>query len=282
MKDNPTQEKWIPMTSVNNKDGIPAASDIYSFTVQIVNVVFVGQPGQPNDWVLVDAGMPRSADTILQAAEARFGTGCRPKAIVLTHGHFDHVGAVVQLAERWNVPVYAHALELPYLTGQSAYPEPDPSVEGGLIAKISAYFPNDPVDLGERVRTLPANGSIPDMPGWRWIHTPGHAPGHVSLFRERDRVLIAGDAFITVKQDSFYKVLTQKREIHEPPRYYTTDWQAAKDSVARLEALKPQIAVTGHGEPMEGEPLAEGLTALVRDFDTIAVPDHGRYVDHPE
>ena len=48
------------------------------------------------------------------------------------------------------------------------------------------------------------------MPGWRWIPTPGHTPGHVSLFREADRSLIAGDAFVTVRQDSLYKVVIQQ------------------------------------------------------------------------
>ena len=45
----------------------------------------------------------------------------------------------------------------------------------------------------------PSDGSIPNMPGWQWIHTPGHSPGHISLFREKDRSLIAGDAFVAVK-----------------------------------------------------------------------------------
>lgn len=126
---------------------------------------------------------------------------------------------------------------------------------------------------------LPADGSVPEMPGWKWIHTPGHSPGHVSLYRESDRMLIAGDAFITVKQDSLYKVMVQEREIHGPPRYFTTDWEAAKKSVQTLEALKPAIAITGHGEPMYEEELSEGLKKLVKTFDQTAVPDFGRYVD---
>ena len=122
------------------------------------------------------------------------------------------------------------------------------SVEGGLVAKISPLFPNEPVDLGNNVEPLPSDGSIPNMPGWQWIHTPGHSPGHISLFREKDHSLIVGDAFVTVKQDSLYNVLTQELEISGPPRYLTTDWGAAKESVIRLEALKPKIAITGHGD----------------------------------
>lgn len=144
---------------------------------------------------------------------------------------------------------------------------------------MSPMFPNEPINLGNQVEELPSDGSVPHMPGFRWIHTPGHAPGHVSLFREEDRALIAGDAFVTVKQDSLYKVFTQEQEINGPPRYLTTDWQAALESVKKLEALKPSVAVTGHGLPMSGELLSNSLQKLVREFDQIAIPDYGKYVD---
>src|SRR5699024_6314002 len=114
-----------------------------------------------------------------------------------------------ELLEVWQVPVYAHELELPFLTGEKSYPEPDSTVEGGLLAKISPMYPNDPINIGSAVQALPENEEVPGLKGWRWIHTPGHSPGQVSLFRESDGVLIAGDAFITVRQDSFYNVLLQ-------------------------------------------------------------------------
>lgn len=172
-----------------------------------------------------------------------------------------------------------HKAEMPYLTGKQSYPEPDGSVEGGLVAKMSPMFPNEPVDLGNNVGALPSDGSVPYMPGWRWFHTPGHAPGHISLFRDQDRALIAGDAFVTVKQESLYKVMTQDKEINGPPRYLTTDWDAAKASVEKLEALKPAVAVTGHGHPMTGKELSDGLEILVKDFDKVAIPDYGRFVN---
>ena len=102
--------------------------------------------------------------------------GARPAAIVMTHGHFDHVGALASLAERWDVPIYAHPLELPYLDGRSSYPRPDPSVGGGMMSAMSRFYPRGPVDVGRWLRTLPEDGAVPGMPGWRWIHTPGHTP----------------------------------------------------------------------------------------------------------
>jgi glyoxylase-like metal-dependent hydrolase (beta-lactamase superfamily II) len=268
---------FIPMTSVNSGEGFEVVRDVYGLTVQIVNVAFLGSPAS-RAWVLVDAGMPGSAEAILDAAEERFGENCPPRAIVLTHGHFDHVGAVIELVERWGCPVYANEAELPHLTGKLAYPEPDASVEGGLVAKMSPFFPNEPIDLGRHVRPLPVDGSVPDAPGWRWLHTPGHSRGHVSLFREADRTLVAGDAFVTVKQDALYKVLTQQPEVCGPPRYLTPDWQGAWESVKRLAELKPKAALTGHGIPLYDEELAEGLAALTRDFERVAIPDYGKFV----
>src|SRR6516162_6147053 len=116
----------------------PVGDDVAYLRTVMVNVFFVGPPGAGDrEWVLVDAGMSGWADHIAQAAEKRFGTGSRPAAIVLTHGHFDHVGALEPLADRWDVPIYAHPMELPYLTGRSSYPPTDPSVGGGLIAALS-------------------------------------------------------------------------------------------------------------------------------------------------
>lgn len=157
------------------------------------------------------------------------------------------------MVNEWNVPVYAHELEIPYLTGQKSYPEPDATVEGGMVAKMSPLFPNEPINLGKHVEGLPEDGSVPHLPAFRWIHTTGHAEGHVSLFREGDKVLLAGDAFVTVKQDSLYKVFTQEQEISGPPRYLTPDWEASEQSVKKLAQLHPTIAVTGHGLPLSGE-----------------------------
>jgi glyoxylase-like metal-dependent hydrolase (beta-lactamase superfamily II) len=247
--------------------------------ILIVNVFFVGERNGP--WVLVDAGLPFSANRIRQAAASRYGESSRPEAIILTHGHFDHVGALRELAREWDVPVYAHRLEMPYITGRSKYPPPDPTVGGGLMASMAPLYPRGPVDVSERVETLPEDGSVPKMPGWRWIHTPGHTAGHVSFFRDSDRVLIAGDAFITTKQESLTAVMMQRPEFHGPPAYYTSDWDAARRSVERLAELNPSIVACGHGLPVDGDEAARGLRELARNFDEVARPSRGRYAQIP-
>lgn len=270
--------KFIPATSVGSGVGIDILPDLYQYTIQIVNIVLYGEP-QMKDFVLIDAGMPKSADEIISVVEERYGSKSRPKAIILTHGHFDHVGGILELIERWDVPVYAHTLEIPFLSGKQNYPEPDPTVNNSLVAKMSPIFPNEAINLGGNLKVLPSDGSVPFMAGFRWIHTPGHSPGHISLFREKDKVLIAGDAFVTVKQESLYKVITQTKEISGPPQYFTTDWLAARASIEKLAILKPSVAITGHGLPMKGEELTSNLKKLVDDFEQIALPKQGKYLN---
>jgi glyoxylase-like metal-dependent hydrolase (beta-lactamase superfamily II) len=270
-------ERFIPVTSVQSGEGIEVTPDLYSYTTQIVNVCFIG--GRGDEFVLVDAGMPKSAQSIISEIENRFGSNARPKAILLTHAHFDHVGALLDLLRHWDVPVYAHKAELPYLQGEKDYERPDQTVEGGMVVKMSPLFPTESINISSRVSPLHDDGSIPELPEWEWIHTPGHTEGHVSFFRKRDRALIVGDAFITTKQENLFDVITQKLEISGPPRYLTTDWKAAKKSVEHLASLHPEVAITGHGKPVEGKWLAEHLALLARDFDRIAIPDYGKNVD---
>ena len=266
---------------------VEVARDVVRLRVGFVNVYFCG-PARPSGeassatpWALVDAGLDTGMANILEVAADRFGRESRPAAIILTHGHFDHVGALESLLSVWDVPVYAHPLELPFLVGESDYPPPDASVGGGLLARLSPLFPARGINLGGRVKELPTNGEVPGMPAWRWIHTPGHAPGHVSLFRADDRVLIAGDAVTTTRQESLYSVATQRQELNGPPRYFTIDWNAARRSVSALASLRPMVIATGHGQPMAGAEVADQLAELARDFDQRARPEHGRYVDQP-
>jgi glyoxylase-like metal-dependent hydrolase (beta-lactamase superfamily II) len=253
------------------------ASDLAYRRLAIVNAVFFGEPsGGDRSWILIDAGVPGMTGRIEAAARERFGERARPAAIVLTHGHFDHTGCLETLAEKWDAPIYAHSLERPFLNGHQAYPPPDSSAEGGVMPLLAPLFPRRPIDVSARLRDLPDDGTVPCMPDWRWVHTPGHTPGHVSLWRERDGALVVGDVFITTAQESAYAIAVQKVEVHGPPRYFTADWAAARASVETLAALDPEIVVTGHGRSVRGEAMREALRKLARDFDRVAPPEHER------
>ncbi len=97
------------------------------------------------------------------------------KAILLTHGHFDHMLAAEELQKRTGVPVYVHPLDAPMLSD----------------ASLSAYNPE--------VSSLPQPGHIActaypeSLFGFRVLHTPGHTPGSVCLYHEGEKVLFSGD-----------------------------------------------------------------------------------------
>ncbi|HKD07550.1 MAG TPA: MBL fold metallo-hydrolase [Bryobacteraceae bacterium] len=245
-----------------------------AFLRGVGNIYFAGNR---ESWTLIDTGGPGYAERIIAAAEARFGAGARPDAIVLTHGHFDHSASALQLARHWDRPVHAHPLEFPYLTGVSAYPTKDPTV-GGAVGFLSRFFPTRTANLSEVLRDLPETRTVPGLPGWMWIFTPGHAPGHVAFWRESDGALVAGDALATADLDSWYGVVTQHPRVSRPPSPFTYDWDQARSSVIALAALKPSVIACGHGDPMSGARVAPELDEFARTF---APPEHGRYVLEP-
>jgi glyoxylase-like metal-dependent hydrolase (beta-lactamase superfamily II) len=251
------------------------APGVACLPISIANVYFVGDPGGP--WVLIDTGLPKNAARIIAAAEARFGPGARPAAILLTHGHPDHTGSATELADAWDVPIYAHRLELPYLTGQAQYPPNDPTV-GGTMALLSRLFPSREQDLGLPLLPLPSDGALPVLPDWEWHVTPGHSPGHVAFYRASDRTLLAGDAFATVNLDSLPALMTKKPGFAGPGRSVTCDWGAAQASITRLAGLRPIAVGCGHGIPLSGSWVADDLQRFAADF---SAPDHGRYVSTP-
>lgn len=251
---------------------------IIMFHYRIVNSAII-ENYNTGEFVVVDTGLPTSYPIIKEAIEKRYGPGKKPGSILLTHAHFDHIGSLMECAENWDCPVYAHPLEIPYITGLDQYEEADPTVDEGLVAKMSPLFPRDGVNINYQATELPEDGSIPGLPEWKWIHTPGHTRGHICLYRERDAVLIAGDAFTTTKQESLLSVLTQKEEIKGPPAYLTTNWEEAFESVKKLRYLNPRTVIPSHGKFMKGKELREHLDLLVRDFDHKAVPNQGRYIN---
>src|SRR4051812_46259884 len=172
----------ITMENVDKNFYFNVAPHVWGMKDIFVNIYMIQNEDEKN-WVLVDAGLKTSAGKIKRMAASLFGENSKPKCIILTHGHFDHVGSLKKLATEWDVPVYAHYLELPYLTGRSYYPPPDPSVGGGLMAWMSFIYPNKPINMDGKIYALPEDGTVPGLKDWRYIHTPGHAPGHISLFR---------------------------------------------------------------------------------------------------
>ncbi len=207
-------------------------------------------------WVLVDAGWGDSAEPIRAASAAVLGPDARPAAILLTHLHPDHSGAAGRLARDWGVPVLAHGAELPMAAGRYL-PEFSMPLDRWLIVPVMRLLPattrrrvEAAGDITDVIRPLGADGAVPGLPDWQWVHTPGHTPGHVAYLRRADGVLITGDAVTTVNLNSPGGVLLHRQEVAAPPRYTTWNWSIALRSVETLAALEPVVLAPGHGRPL--------------------------------
>lgn len=244
--------------------------DIHMLDFKMVNVFIVSNVQMRKyDWVIVDAGIHNSGKTIIRTGEKLFGVLGAPRAVILTQGRYDHSGGISQILSRWDVPVYIHADEIPYVTGEKIYLP----VKGETESEDASF----PIENYENIAVLPEGGYVPCMPEWKWIHTPGPSDGHISLFRESDKVLIPGDVFTNPKQNSFFSIITKKNQIKEALAYLTPEWEKYKNSVIALKNLNPKFALPSHGAPLQGKALTKHLDLLLADFQEMAV--HKQYGD---
>jgi glyoxylase-like metal-dependent hydrolase (beta-lactamase superfamily II) len=173
---------------------------------------------------LVDAGIPNMAKGILKTIE---GLKVGPiQRILLTHGHSDHVGAIKSILEVKDIPVYAHAIEIPYIEGELPYPRRKKAAES--VAN-------------QIVQPLPEteHGKLQSFAGLTPYLTPGHSPGHVVFYHEKDEVLLAGDLFTS-----------KKGKLKRPMPMFTADMNEALESSDILSQLKPKRLEVCHGEPV--------------------------------
>jgi glyoxylase-like metal-dependent hydrolase (beta-lactamase superfamily II) len=238
-------------------------------------------------WVLVDAASANCADVIQDAATSLFGANAGPAAILLTHDHPDHAGSALELARRWDCPVYVHPDELRFATANAAnffsVYEPyttatgrwaPPPLDRWMVLPMMRLMPRrwrEPIlseaSLEPVARAFDPGAGVPYLPGWECVPTPGHTPGHVAFFRPDGRVLIAGDAVVTVDLNSARAFLRwwlrrSGQLLSGPPWYTTWSRRAARRSVAAVARLDPLVIASGHGLPMSGVGTSGALRAL--------------------
>jgi len=249
------------------------------------NVYFVRSG---SSWVLIDAASANCDKLIRKTAESLFGANTRPASILLTHDHPDHAGSALELARMWGCPVYVHPDELPLaaagdLSTFEKYANP---LDRWIILPLLRAMPRrrfesmlSRASLKDVVQAFDPGTTVPGLPDWECIPAPGHTPGHVAFFRNSDRVLISGDAFLTAQLNSIWGFLLwslrlNKQRVSGPPWYSTWNSRAAKESVAALAALEPRVLASGHGVPMTGDAAARELRAFADHFSGPATVRH--------
>ncbi|MHC6593382.1 MBL fold metallo-hydrolase [Arthrobacter sp. C152] len=218
-------------------------------------------------WMLVDAGWAGSAEPVRKAVGSVLGPDAKPVAIALTHIHPDHSGGAGALAREWEVPVYVHPAELPMAAGKYV-PEFSMPLDRWVVAPLMRLLGarrrrgiEAGGDISDVVRPLGPRGELPGLPGWVAVSCPGHTPGHVAYWRSSDRVLITGDAVVTVNLNSLQGFLLGTPDLAGPPRYTTWNSKTAMESIAALANLGPALLAPGHGRPV-GVAVAPRLRAL--------------------
>ena len=185
--------------------------------------------------VLIDAGTRHARRRILRQLAGRKVT-----AHALTHAHPDHQGSSHAVCEALGIPLWcgeadAHAMETAP-EGVAASQQP------GAFNTLQKLFWTGPAHpVSRRLR----EGD--EVAGFEVLHVPGHAPGHVAYWRERDRVLLLGDVAANIDERRFWRV-----GLHEPLPLFTPDPERNRESIRRLAALEPELCLFGHGPPLRG------------------------------
>jgi glyoxylase-like metal-dependent hydrolase (beta-lactamase superfamily II) len=172
--------------------------------------------------VLIDAGLVWDGGRILKQLKGR-----EINAHALTHAHLDHFGSSHKVCSTLGIPYWAGAADVEACeTGKMIGP-------GGRKLKTA---PGHPVDRALR------EGD--EVGGFTVLDTPGHSPGHVSYWRESDRVLVCGDVMWG------YNPFLFSGGMREPYTAFSPDHRQNRESARRLAELEPQLVCFGHGAPL--------------------------------
>jgi glyoxylase-like metal-dependent hydrolase (beta-lactamase superfamily II) len=207
---------------------------------------------------LVDSG-PAGAGDLIAASLADLGLDRDAVVrIVLTHFHDDHAGSAAEVRAWAGAEVVAHEADAPVVRGEVAGPPPDLlPAERELLAQVSAGLPAaPPCPVDREVRdgdVLPFGG------GAHVVHTPGHTAGSIALHLPGPRVLFTGD---TVAESGGAVILGP----------FNSDRSAALESFRRLIAFDVDLALVGHGEPVDRQGLA---AAVPGPFAPVEAPRRG-------
>jgi glyoxylase-like metal-dependent hydrolase (beta-lactamase superfamily II) len=210
-------------------------------------------------FVLIDTGWPGDRRAVVAGLRSIGREPADLAAVVLTHGHPDHLGSAAWLSSEHAVSIHAHPDELPRVRGER------PSTRGASLLLYLAH-PHAVAFMATAIRhgiLSPAWVADPVaitdglVPGLRVIPAPGHTEGHAAYCFE-DRVVFTGDALVTLD------VLTGARGPRLHPRPFQVDIDRARRSLAALRELDAELVLPGHGEPYRGSPAEAVELAISR------------------
>src|SRR5215212_7835461 len=186
-----------------------------------------------NGNTLVDTGLPGQEEALASVLDEA-GVGVRDlRRIILTHQDLDHIGSGAALVRQSGARVLAHAADAPYIEGELRPLKPTPEMLEQRPQMREVLQRLEPVGVDESLE----DGEHLDLAGGiRVIFTPGHTPGHTSLYLERSKVLIAGDA-----------LTAEGGRLNGPNPPVTLDTDEAARSARRLAQLDVETVVCYHG-----------------------------------
>ena len=211
----------------------------------MINAYLVEQAGEVT---IVDAGVPGYYHDIDRELAAMGRTPADVRALVLTHGHSDHIGFAERLRRERRVPVSVHEADAALARGE--VPNPAKGYGPIRLAPVVGFVWFSLLHGGVRTPKLQevatfGDGATLDVPGNpRVILTPGHTPGSAALHFASLGTLFVGDAFAT------YAVTTGAHGPQVAP--FTADADQAVQSLSRLEGIAADQVLPGHGDPWTG------------------------------
>ncbi len=219
------------------------AEDVYllrGFPPNVINVYLVGD-------VLIDAATRQAERRILRQI-----SGHTVGAHALTHAHSDHQGSSHAICEKLEIPLWCGQDDVHAMQTAGAIKSPDAPAWLNRLRDRFWTGPPHPV-----TRALHEGDEVA---GFTVLETPGHSAGHVSFWRESDRVLIVGDVLGSMH------FITGVPGLHTPPDLFTPDPARNRESARRLAELKPSLACFGHGAPLrDPDKLAKFVAGLATD-----------------